>query len=99
MTPPELLLATLGTCAGYYAAQYPETKGLSAGKLTVRVSAEKALQPARLASFVVAVEAPDVVPTHHDRLLRAVKACLFPTTLTQTPSIELHIHAAAPTAA
>ena len=28
MTPPELLLASLGTCAGYYAAEYLRTRSL-----------------------------------------------------------------------
>lgn len=99
MTPPELLLSSLGTCAGYYAAQYLETRGLNASKLTVRVSAEKATQPARLASFTVEVEAPDIDPKHHDGLFRAVKACLIHNTLSHTPSIDLHVHTAAPTLA
>jgi uncharacterized OsmC-like protein len=99
MTPPELLLSSLGTCAGYYAAQYLETRGLNAHKLTVRVSAEKATQPARLASFVVEVEAPAVDPKHHDALLRAVKACLIHNTLSHAPSIDLHVHTAASTVA
>ena len=96
MTPPELLLASLGTCAGYYAAQYLQTRGLSAQRVAIRVSAEKATQPARLASFVIEVEAPDVDPKHHDGLLRSVKACLIHNTLSNTPNIELHVHTAAP---
>ena len=31
MTPPELLLASLGTCAGFYAAEYLRARGLPAG--------------------------------------------------------------------
>jgi len=46
MTPPEFLLVSLGTCAGYYAAQYSKARKLSTGQLTVRVSAKKATQPA-----------------------------------------------------
>jgi putative redox protein len=99
MTPPELLLASLGTCAGYYAVQYLGTRGLNAHRLTVRVSAEKATQPARLASFVVEVEAPDIDPKHHDGLLRAVNACLIHNTLSHTPAFDLHVHVAAPTVA
>jgi len=98
MTPPELLLASLGTCAGYYAAQYLQTRGLGDGRVAVRVTAEKATQPMRLASFVIEVEAPDVDPRHHDGLMRAVKACLIHNTLTNTPNIELHVHTAAPVA-
>jgi uncharacterized OsmC-like protein len=96
MTPPEFLLVSLGTCAGYYAAQYLRTRGLNSEMLTVRVSAEKATQPPRLASFTVEVEAPDVDPRHQDGLLRSVKACLIHNTLSQAPHIDLHVHTAAP---
>jgi uncharacterized OsmC-like protein len=41
MTPPEFLLASLATCGAYYAAQYLKTRGLPAGSLRVRVTAEK----------------------------------------------------------
>src|SRR5579863_3810526 len=58
MSPPEFLLASLATCAAYYATQYLKTRGLPADDLEVRVSAEKALQPARLASFHIEVSAP-----------------------------------------
>ncbi|HUJ21543.1 MAG TPA: OsmC family protein [Bryobacteraceae bacterium] len=96
MTPPEFLLVSLGTCAGYYAAEYLRTRGLSTHHLTVRVSAEKATVPARLASFVVEVEAPEVDAKHHDGLLRAVKACLIHNTLSHLPTIDLHVHTAVP---
>src|SRR5579863_7494089 len=58
MSPPEFLLASLATCAGYYAAQYLKARKLPAEELRVRVSAEKAAQPARLASFHIEVAAP-----------------------------------------
>ena len=51
MTPPEFLLASLGTCAGYYAAEYLKTRGIAADGLAVRVEAEKSANPARLSSF------------------------------------------------
>jgi len=85
----------LATCAGYYAAQYLQARGLSAQRIAVRVSAEKATQPARLASFAIEVDAPDVDPKHHDGLLRAVKACLIHNTLSSTPSIDLKVNTAA----
>jgi uncharacterized OsmC-like protein len=96
MTPPEYLLVSLGTCAGYYAVQYLRTRGLNADKLSLRISAEKAAQPTRLASFVVELEAPGVDPKHHDGLVRAVRACLIHNTLSQPPHIELRVHTAAP---
>jgi uncharacterized OsmC-like protein len=96
MTPPEFLLVSLGTCAGYYAAQYLKTRKLNADKLTVRVSAEKATQPARLASFVIEVDAPDLDAMHRDGLMRAVKTCLIHNTLSHPPAIDLQVHTAAP---
>src|SRR5450756_1827543 len=56
MTPPELLLASLGTCAGFYAAQYLRIHKLPVDDLTIRVQARKDLQPARLGSFRIEVE-------------------------------------------
>ncbi len=95
MTPPEFLLVSLGTCAAYYAAQYLRTRGLDTDKLTVRVGAEKATQPARLASFVMDVEMPDLHPKHCDGLRRAVKSCLIHNTLCHPPAIDLRVHTTA----
>ena len=55
MSPPEFLLASLATCGGYYAAQYLKARGLSTDGLQVRVTAQKAPQPARLGSFQIEV--------------------------------------------
>src|SRR5215831_7727373 len=71
MTPPELLLASLGACAGYYAAEYLRTRSLPADGLRIHVEAEKASKPARLSAFRIRVEAPGVDEKHHDWLLRA----------------------------
>jgi uncharacterized OsmC-like protein len=89
MTPPEFLLASLATCAAYYAAQYLKARQLPAGDLRVRVSAEKAQQPARLSSFRVEVTAPGLDERHQAGILRATKACLIHNTLLGQPSIEL----------
>lgn len=92
-TPPELLLASLGTCAAYYAAQYLRTRGLPGAGLRVRVSAEKALRPARLGSFHVDVEVPGLEDDRHrEGLLRAVNSCLIHNTLLNPPQIEVKVH-------
>ncbi len=89
MTPPEFLLASLGTCAGFYAAQYLKARSLPSEGLGVVVSAEKATQPARLEGFRIEVTAPaGLDPQHQAGLLRAVKACLIHNTLLHRPAIE-----------
>ena len=99
MTPPEFLLASLGTCAGYYAAQYLKTRNLSTAGLEVRVSAEKELKPARLARFHIEVTAPGLPAEHEAGMRRAVDACLIKNTLAQPPMIETAIAAPAATLA
>lgn len=95
MTPPEFLLVSLGTCAGFYAAQYLKTRGLPADGLEIKVSAEKAKQPARLVAFRIEVLAPSLDPQHEAGVLRAVKACLVHNTLLNAPAIETVVHAGA----
>lgn len=92
MTPPEFLLASLASCAGYYAAQYLISRHLPVEDLHIRVTAQKALQPARLASFGIEVTAPGLDERHQAGLFRAVKACLVHNTLLGGPHIEIMLH-------
>lgn len=92
MTPPEFLLASLGTCAGFYAAKYLETRSLSQEGLEIEVNAEKAANPARLGSFRIDVHAPGLPPDHEAGILRAVNACLIHHTLVNPPHIETVLH-------
>ncbi len=92
MTPPEFLLASLATCAAYYAAQYLKVRKLPAEDLKVRVSAEKAQQPARLDRFRIEVIAPGLDERHQTGILRAAQACLIHNTLLGQPSIKTVVH-------
>jgi uncharacterized OsmC-like protein len=99
MTPPEFLLASLGTCAGYYAVQYLKTRNLSTEGLTVRVEADKAAQPARLGTFRIEVTVPGLDEKHTAGVLRAVKSCLIHNTLLHPPVIETVVNSPAPISA
>ncbi len=92
MSPPEFLLASLATCAGYYAAQYLRTRGLPHEDLQVRVTAQKAAQPARLASFEIEVTAVGLDERHKAGILRAAKACLIHNTLLGAPGIGITVN-------
>ncbi len=93
MTPPEFLLASLATCAAYYATQYLKTRGQPTEGLTVRASAGKAQQPARLASFCIEIHVPRLDERHKTGVLRASKACLIHNTLLGAPGIEVSVNA------
>jgi putative redox protein len=92
MTPPEFLLASLGTCAGFYAAQYLKTRSLPADGLQIRVTAEKASQPARIGKFQIEVIAPGLDPRHEAGILRAVRVCLVHNTLLHTPAVDVALN-------
>ena len=92
MTPPELCLASLGACAGYYAAEYLHHHKLAEEGTRVDVSAGKAKNPARLDDFHIAVTVPaHIEARHREGLERAVRKCLIHNTLTHPPRISLEI--------
>jgi uncharacterized OsmC-like protein len=90
MTPPELLLASLGSCAAYYALQYLKARSLASSGVEVSVSAEKLKQPARLGNFHIDVVSPvPLTPDQEQGLLRSVHQCLVHNTLLSPPGIEI----------
>jgi uncharacterized OsmC-like protein len=95
MTPPEFLLASLGTCAAFYAAQYLKARNLPSEGLQVQVVAEKLKQPARVGQFRLEVVVPELDPRHEEGILRAVKACLIHNTLLHAPAIETVVRTSA----
>jgi putative redox protein len=93
MTPPDLLLASLGTCAGYYALQYLRARSLPTNGLAVHVSAEKETSPARLDHLRIEVETGELSARHDEGILRAVHSCLIHNTLLARPEISIEHHA------
>jgi uncharacterized OsmC-like protein len=93
MTPPELLLASLGSCAGYYAAQYLRKHKLAIEGTRVRVTCEKMKDPVpRMDIFKIEVEAPVELSSEHRKGVHdAVKHCLVHNTLLHPPKISLEV--------
>jgi putative redox protein len=99
MTPPELMLASLGSCAAFYAVQYLKARNLADSGVEVSVTAEKLKSPARLGNFRIHVEYPVVLDRdHQDGLMRSVKHCLIHNTLLVTPEIDIELTAKEPVA-
>ena len=94
MTPPEMLLASLGACAGFYAAQYLKKRKLATEGTIVRVAADKAKDPARLENFCIALEIPgDLNQQDLDGVHLAVHDCLIHNTLLHPPRIAISVRA------
>jgi putative redox protein len=96
MTPPELLLASLGSCAGYYAAQYLRKHKLATEGTLVRVTGEKVKDPvARMTNFVIEVDAPvELSEQQRKGVEEAVEHCLVHNTLLHPPKIALKVSGA-----
>ncbi len=89
MTPPEYLLVALGTCAGFYAAEYLNKNGLPSAGLQVTVNADKVKGPARMDNFKLGIHVPlKLEAPHEEGLLHSVEKCLIHNTLLNKPSIE-----------
>jgi uncharacterized OsmC-like protein len=92
MTPPELLLASLGSCAAYYAVDYLKRNKLSSEATKVRVTAEKVKAPFRLDNFKVQVDVDCELDDQHLRGVEdAVHRCLIQNTLLHPPQMKVEI--------
>jgi putative redox protein len=97
MTPPELMLASLGSCAGFYAVQYLKARNLAESGVEVSVTAEKLKGPARLGNFNIRVECPtDLNEEQREGLMRSVRHCLIHNTLLTPPEIQIDLAIAQP---
>lgn len=98
MTPPELLLASLGSCAAFYAVQYLKTRNLPQNGIEVTVDAEKLTQPGRVGNFHIHVACPvELTEEQTLGLVRSVHHCTIHNTLLTPPKIEVEVATAAHT--
>jgi putative redox protein len=95
MTPPELLLASLGSCAAFYAVDYLKRNSLLRVGVKVRVTADKVKAPFRLDNFKIEVEVPGEIEENHlQGLDDAVHRCLIHNTLQHPPKMDVVVNAA-----
>jgi uncharacterized OsmC-like protein len=93
MTPPELMLASLGSCAAFYAVQYLKTRNLAMGGVEASVTADKLAQPARLGNFRIHVTCPAILTEDQNKgLIRSVHQCLIRNTMVSQPEILIELN-------
>jgi uncharacterized OsmC-like protein len=71
-TPIELLGVSLGTCIAFYVQQFCHARGLSTEGMRVEVEQKSAINPARIAEFVVRVVLATELPEPYARLVERV---------------------------
>lgn len=95
MTPPDLLLASLGSCAGYYAAMYLRKHKLATEGTVVRVHADKLKNPARMDNFRIDIDVPvGLSEAHKVGVGEAVHHCLIHNTLLHPPQMSVEVKSA-----
>jgi putative redox protein len=97
MTPPELLLASLASCAAFYAVDYLVRNNIAREGVKTRVTADKVKGPFRVDNFKIEVEVPgDLSEAHVKGVEDAVHRCLIHNTLLHPPKMEVAINVAVP---
>lgn len=92
MTPPELMLSSLGSCAAFYAVQFLKARKLDERGVQVVVAAEKLKQPARLGNFQIRVQCQAALTGEQtEGLRRSVQHCLIHNTLLSLPQIRIEL--------
>ena len=100
MTPPELLLASLGSCAAYYAVDYLTRNSIPREGVRVRVTAEKVKGPFRLDNFKIQVDVHgNLEPNQLTGIEDAVHRCLIHNTLLNPPKMEVAVESVVATPA
>lgn len=57
--PPQLFVASLGSCIAAFVAQYCENNGIDATNMTVDITFDKAADPTRLVNLAATVKLPN----------------------------------------
>jgi uncharacterized OsmC-like protein len=91
MTPPEMLLAALGSCAMYQAARYLETRNLPPSAVELKLSADESGAPPFLKEISIDVDAPGLAPRTREGLLRAIQSCVLSRTLADGANVNVRL--------
>ncbi|HYQ42199.1 MAG TPA: OsmC family protein [Polyangiaceae bacterium] len=90
-SPLDVMAATVGACAHYFAAAYLNARKISVEGLRVEVEAEKVREPQpRFGRLAIRVVLPAAVPEQYrGQIERAVRNCPAYGTLVHPPEVEL----------
>lgn len=92
-TPPELFVASLGSCIGAFVANYCEPKGVDCQDMTVDITFDKAEQPTRLVNLQVQVNLPNGDCQNREKaILRVAEHCPVHETIHTLDGIEIKIN-------
>jgi len=90
--PPEIFVASLGSCVAALVANYCNKSGLSTEDLTVDVMYEKASDPTRLADVKVRVDLPHAdISNREEAIRRVADRCPVHQTICTLEGVDIEI--------
>jgi len=90
MTPPEWLLASLGSCVGVYVAEFCANHNVPYEGFAVEIDAQKTEDPSRFGAIQCKIHMPDGMPEKmRGAVLRAARLCFIHNTLCHSPQVDI----------
>jgi len=90
--PPQLFVASLGSCIGAFVAQYCEKNGIDDEGMTVEISFEKAPDPTRLVNLKAQVLLPNADCSKRIKAIKRVaEHCPVHATINTMENLEIEI--------
>jgi len=91
-TPPELFVASLGTCIGVYATSYLRTANLNSEGVTIDIDWEFGPNKKKISKILISINVPNAdLGQRKKALLAAAEKCLLHNTLREHPDINIDI--------
>ena len=88
--PFDLFLASIGTCAGYYALRFCQARGLPTDDVTLKLTAEKDPSVKRVTHVGIEIELPPDFPSRYrEAIVRATDQCSVKKHLLEPPEVEV----------
>ncbi len=92
MSPFDLFLASLATCAGYYALRFCQERNLSIDGLGVSLAPMRNPETKRLETLAIDVRLPAEFPEkYRDAILRAIDQCAVKKAILDPPDMPVRI--------
>jgi ribosomal protein S12 methylthiotransferase accessory factor len=90
--PFDLFLASIGTCAGFYALRFCQKREIDTRELGVRLEAIQDPALKRVERIVITVELPPEFPEkYRDAIVRAIDQCAVKRHILEPPGFEVEV--------
>jgi uncharacterized OsmC-like protein len=90
--PPQIFIASLGSCIGAFVANYCRQAGIDCSDLSVDVSFEKAEKPGRLTNLKATVYLPNAACGEREKAIcRVAEQCIIHETLAHFEGLDVTI--------